>query len=45
MKIIKILIQVDAALRKALGAAKARGEDPAVELPPEVYAAHLRRSV
>ena len=35
--------QVDAALKKAIAAAKAKGFDPEVELPPQQYAAHMRR--
>jgi hypothetical protein len=37
--------KVDAALKQAIMAAQERGEDPTVELPPEEYAAHLRRSL
>merc|ERR1711879_436108 len=35
--------KVDAALKKAIAAAKAKGFDPEVELPPQQYAAHMRR--
>merc|ERR1719458_1987539 len=35
--------KVDAALKKAVAAAKSRGFDAEVELPPEQYAAHMRR--
>ena len=34
---------MDAALKKAVAAAKSRGFDAEVELPPEQYAAHMRR--
>ena len=34
---------MDAALKKAIAAAKAKGFDPEVELPPQQYAAHMRR--
>merc|ERR1712032_1808597 len=35
--------KVDAALKKAVAAAKSRGFDPEVELSPQQYAAHMRR--
>ena len=37
--------KVDAALKKAIAAAKSRGFDPEVELSPQEYAAHMRRWV
>ena len=30
-------------MKKAIAAAKAKGFDPEVELPPQQYAAHMRR--
>ena len=30
-------------MKKAIAAAKAKGFDPKVELPPQQYAAHMRR--
>jgi len=35
--------KVDAALKKAIAAAKSRGFDPEVELTPQQYATHMRR--
>ena len=41
--LLKACFKVDAALKKAISAAKSRGFDPEVELSPQQYAAHMRR--